>query len=108
LTAESRSAKRQSRAAIHAVSLSQAVKALGILGELSPASRAQILAWREIVPVFRQDTLTSAMLGAVADASRAVPRSSAPSSSRRLESDNSPAARASRPRPLAQPSFSCV
>ena len=54
-------------AAIHAVSLSQAVEALGILGELSPASRDQILAWREIAPVFRQDTLTSAVLNAMAD-----------------------------------------
>ena len=57
-------------AAIHAVSLSQAVEALGILGELSPASRDQVLAWREIAPVFRKDTITSQMLEQVADALR--------------------------------------
>jgi histidine ammonia-lyase len=60
-------------AAIHAVSLSQAVAALDILGELSPASRDQVLAWRGISPVFRQDTLTSAVLGAMADALRGGP-----------------------------------
>ncbi len=60
-------------AAIHAVSLSQAVEALGILGELSPASRERVLAWRQIAPVFRKDTITSAMLAQVADALRGGP-----------------------------------
>ncbi len=60
-------------AAIHAVSLSQAVEALGIFGELSPASRGQVEAWRAIVPVFRKDTLTSAMLAAMADELRGGP-----------------------------------
>ena len=60
-------------AAIHAVSLSQAVEALGILGELSPASRAQVLAWRKVAPVFRKDTITSQILGQVADLLRGGP-----------------------------------
>lgn len=60
-------------AAIHAVSLSQAVEALGILGELSPASRERVLAWRQITPVFRKDTLTSGMLGEMAEALRGGP-----------------------------------
>jgi histidine ammonia-lyase len=60
-------------AAIHAVSLSQAVEALGVLADLSPASRAQVLAWRELAPVFRKDTLTSAMLAEVATSLRGGP-----------------------------------
>jgi histidine ammonia-lyase len=53
-------------AAIHAVSLSQAVEALGVMDQLSPASRERILAWRQIVPVFRKDTITSAQLSGMA------------------------------------------
>ena len=60
-------------AAVHAVSLSQAVEALGVMDALSPASRAQMLGWREIVPVFRKDTLTSGMLAQVATALRGGP-----------------------------------
>jgi histidine ammonia-lyase len=60
-------------AAIHAVSLSQAVEALGVLAELSPASRTQVLAWRDLAPVFRKDTLTSGMLAEVATSLRGGP-----------------------------------
>jgi histidine ammonia-lyase len=60
-------------AAIHAVSLSQAVEALGVLDALSPASRAQVLAWRRLAPVFRKDTLTSQMLAEVATSLRGGP-----------------------------------
>jgi histidine ammonia-lyase len=54
-------------AAIHALAVSQAVEALGILDQLSPASRARLQAWRAIVPVFRKDTINAGMLAALAD-----------------------------------------
>ena len=57
-------------AAIHAVTLSQAVEALGILGEVSPQSRARVQAYRAVVPPFRKDTLTSGMLAQMGEALR--------------------------------------
>jgi histidine ammonia-lyase len=60
-------------AAIHAVSLSQAVEALAIHDQLSAASRERLAGWRAIVPVFREDTLTSGMLAEVATALRGGP-----------------------------------
>jgi histidine ammonia-lyase len=60
-------------AAIHAVSLSQAVEALGVLDQLSPVGRERVLGWRGIVPVFRKDALTSGMLAEVATALRGGP-----------------------------------
>jgi histidine ammonia-lyase len=60
-------------AAIHAVTLSQAVEALGVMDALSPASQSRVAEWREIVPVFRTDTLTSGMLAQVATALRGGP-----------------------------------
>ncbi len=60
-------------AAIHAVTLSQAVAALDVMDDLSPASRQTVLAWRAIAPVFRKDTLTSAMLAEVGELLRGRP-----------------------------------
>jgi histidine ammonia-lyase len=60
-------------AAIHAAALSQAVEALGILDDASPASRQRVLSYREAVPVFRTDTLTSAMLADLAERLRGGP-----------------------------------
>lgn len=47
--------------------------ALDIMDDLSPASRQAVLAWRAIAPVFRKDTLTSAMLAAVGETLRGRP-----------------------------------
>ena len=60
-------------AAIHAVALSQAVEALGILDRLAPASRSLVLDWRQIAPVFRKDSLTSQALTRVANGLRGGP-----------------------------------
>lgn len=60
-------------AAIHAAAVSQAVAALKIEPACAAASRTKLDAWRAVIPVFRADTVTSAMFEQMAETLRGGP-----------------------------------